>query len=89
MASRKIPVDSQVYELLKAFRRKGESFSQAIMRLFPPVNKPVVRPPVDYKKWVESIEPLSDEALDAVEQVVAQRRAPQNVTRPWKRKQTR
>jgi hypothetical protein len=85
MARRRISVDSQVYELLKGFRRKGETFSQAIMRLFPPVNRPVVRPPGDYKKWLASIEPMSDEALDAVEQVVAQRPAPYNMTDPWKR----
>ena len=89
MASSKISVDSQVYELLKGYRRKGESFSQTIMRRSPPVNKPVVRRPVDYKTWLASIEPMSDEALDAVEQVVAQRRAPYNMTNPGKRRAKR
>jgi predicted CopG family antitoxin len=72
MATKTISVDIEAYERLKSVQKDNESFSQTIKR--------VIRKPMDFDQWLESIEksPLSDEAVEAVEQVVAQRRDPRN-----------
>ena len=83
MATKTISIDLEAYARLKGVQRENESFSQTIKR--------VIRKPVDVKKWLAAIarNRPSDEALDAVEQVVAQRRAPQNMTRPGKKERKR
>jgi predicted CopG family antitoxin len=73
MATKTISIDLEAYERLKGRKKEGESFSQAIKRLVPK--------PFDYKKWLDDLarNPISNEAADAIEEVVRQRRAPQNV----------
>jgi predicted CopG family antitoxin len=65
---RTIRIDTEAYRRLQHVRRKGESFSQTIKR--------VVHEPIDFEKWIASIEkdPLSDRAVEAVEAVVSARR---------------
>ena len=76
MATKTISIDVEAYERLKSIQKENESFSQTIKR--------VIRKPVDLKQWLASLgkDPMSDEAIEAVERVVAQRRAPQNMSRP-------
>jgi hypothetical protein len=60
----------------KSVQQKNESFSQTIKR--------VVQQPIDFGAWIASIEkdPLSDEAVEAVERVVSARSNPRNRRRP-------
>src|SRR5687767_7467805 len=76
MATKTISIDLEAYERLKSVQKENESFSQTIKR--------VIRKPIDVEQWLASLgkDPMSDEAIDAVEQVIAQRRAPQNMSRP-------
>jgi predicted CopG family antitoxin len=71
-----ISIDMEAYRRLKSIKQKNESFSQAIKR--------VVQRPIDFEKWMASIEkdPLSEEAVEAVEAVISQRRMPRNRRRP-------
>jgi predicted CopG family antitoxin len=80
MATKTISVDIEAYERLKSVQKEHESFSQTIKR--------VVRKPFDHGAWLAAIEkdPLSDEAVSAVEEVIAQRRAPRNITRATRKK---
>jgi predicted CopG family antitoxin len=73
VATKTISIDLEAYERLKGRKKEGESFSQAIKRL--------VSKPFDYKKWLDDLaaHPASDEFIEAVERVVADRRAPQNM----------
>lgn len=72
MASKTISLDVEAYERLKSVQKDNESFSQTIKR--------VIRKPIGFDQWLKSIEesPLSDEAVEAVEQVISQRRHPRN-----------
>ncbi|HEV2296115.1 MAG TPA: antitoxin VapB family protein [Tepidisphaeraceae bacterium] len=68
MATKTISIDIEAYERLKAVQKENESFSQTIKR--------VVWNPAKFEKWLHdpNREPLSDEAIEAIEQVVAARR---------------
>jgi predicted CopG family antitoxin len=59
----------KAYHRLKRVKRDRESLSQTIKRVVPK--------PIDFKRWMASIEkdPLSDQAVKAVEAVVSQRRS--------------
>jgi predicted CopG family antitoxin len=83
MATKTISIDLEAYARLKSVQRENESFSQTIKR--------VIQKPVDVEQWLAAIAKNrpSDGALDVVEQVVAQRRAPQNMTRPPKKERKR
>ncbi len=74
MATKTISIDIEAYNRLKGVKKENESFSQTIKR--------VVRKPFDYAKWIADIRknPMSAEAIEAVEQVIANRRAPQNMS---------
>jgi predicted CopG family antitoxin len=68
MAAKTITIDAKAYNRLKSVRKPNESFSDTINR--------VVKAPFDVKAWLKTLQKnaLSDEALDAIEEVVAQRR---------------
>jgi predicted CopG family antitoxin len=72
MATKTISIDIEAYKRLKGAKLKSESFSQTIKR--------VIQQPIDFRQWMLSMEsdPLSDEAVAAVEAVVSQRRHPRN-----------
>ena len=76
MATKTITIDMEAYRRLKGAQEKNESFSQTIKR--------IVRPPLDFHDWMASIErdPLSEAAVEAVEQTVARRRDERNRRRP-------
>jgi predicted CopG family antitoxin len=76
MATKTISIDIEAYERLKKRKKEGESFSEAIKRLVPK--------PVDLNAFFRKLEanPVSEEFVAAVEQQIAQRRAPQNM-RGW------
>jgi predicted CopG family antitoxin len=70
MATKTISIDLDAYKRLKSVQRENESFSQTIKR--------VVRRPGDFLKVIAELEknPLSDEFVEAVEQVIAERQGP-------------
>lgn len=72
MATKTITIDTEAYRRLKHVKQNGESFSQTIKR--------VVHEPIEFKQWMASIEkdPLSDQAVDAMEAVISDRRNPRN-----------
>jgi predicted CopG family antitoxin len=71
MATKTISIDTDAYDRLRAVRKDSESFSQTIKRLIRPQAAEFERMLRETAKH-----PLSDDAIAAVEQVVAQRRKP-------------
>jgi predicted CopG family antitoxin len=76
METKEIRIDLDVYERLNSVRRAHESLSQTLRRLVPA--------PVDIDALFERMatDPLAPEAVAAVEQQIAERRAPRNVDGP-------
>jgi predicted CopG family antitoxin len=72
MATKTITIDMEAYRRLKGVKGENESFSQTIKRVVPK--------PLDIKQWLASIEkdPLTDDAVRAVERVVTGRRNRRN-----------
>lgn len=70
MATKTISIDLEAYRVLTSARMKDESFSRVIKRL--------VRPRVNVSEWLDTVRKnrLAPEALDAIEQAVANRRRP-------------
>lgn len=68
MATKTITIDLDAYRRLKKAKKGTESFSEAIKR--------IVQPPFDFEAWQRLVQahPLSDQAVAAVEEQVAQRR---------------
>ena len=64
MATKTISIDLEAYERLKSVQKENESFSQTIKR--------VVWNPAPFLRLLNdpNREPLSDKAIDAVEQVI-------------------
>ena len=77
MATKTISIDLEAYRRLKSRQKDGESFSQTIKR--------IVQAPFDFEAWLRRIEanPVSDEFVEAVEEQIAQRRAPHNMGRRY------
>lgn len=73
MASKRITIDAEAYDRLKAHMRENASFSQTIKRL--------VKPPFDVDEYLKRIRanPMSKEAAEAVEECVRRRRDPRNL----------
>jgi predicted CopG family antitoxin len=72
MATKTIRIDSEAYRRLENVRQKNESFSQTIKR--------IIRAPIDFEKWMASIEKdrLSEKAVEAVEAIISRRRTPRS-----------
>ena len=70
MATKTITIDLEAYERLRSVRQENESFSQVIKR--------VVQRPTDVQAFLRSIRehPLSEAALDAIEEHIEQRHQP-------------
>ena len=68
MATKTIRIDLDAYRRLEDVKQDGESFSQTIKR--------VVHKPIDFDEWMSSFDkdPLSDEAVRAIETVISRRR---------------
>jgi predicted CopG family antitoxin len=72
MATKTISIDVEAYERLRSVRHDQESFSETIKR--------VVRPPFDYEAFRKRLEnlSLSEEAAEAIEEQLRNRRRPSN-----------
>jgi len=72
MAVKTITIDLEAYDLLARHKRPGQSFSQVIKEQFRGRSTGA-----DLLRVLQTMEPLSEETLDAIdEQVRARRRSP-------------
>lgn len=69
MAVKTITIDIEAYERLSRLKKKGQSFSQVIKEHFPPPGSTAA----DLLKALDTTE-VSDETLEAVDEVVRARR---------------
>jgi predicted CopG family antitoxin len=72
MATKSITIDLGAYERLKGVQKKNESFSQVIKRVVPK--------PFDLDKFLGRVKanPLSADAVEAIEEQVRRRSQPSN-----------
>lgn len=68
MAVKTITIDMEAYDLLSRHKKEGQSFSQVIKAHFGP--QPTVRRFIEIAKSVR----LSEETLDAIDQIVKDRK---------------
>lgn len=70
MATKTITIDLEAYGRLKSVQHERESFSQTIKR--------VVSPPLDVDAYLKGIQedPMSEEALAAIEEHIEKRHQP-------------
>jgi predicted CopG family antitoxin len=70
LATKTISLDTEAYGRLKKAKKSSESFSEAIKRLVPE--------PFDFHAWLKTLQKnrLSEEAIAAIEEQVAERRRP-------------
>lgn len=75
MPVKTITIDLEAYDRLKRAMKPDESFSQAIKRVVPK--------PFDLKAWLRKVEKaaLNEDALDAIDEVIASRNVPINLER--------
>jgi predicted CopG family antitoxin len=68
MPVKTITLDTEAYNRLKRLRQPNESFSDTVKR--------VVKEPFDVRAWLKTLQrnALSDQALDAVDEIASQRR---------------
>ena len=88
MSTRTIEVDADTLARLNDQRRGDEPLGQTIRRLLPAAPdaaEPLSQTVEEFKALLDRLaaDPLSDEAIEAIEQVIADRELPANKRDPW------